>query len=89
MNIEEVLGPNLPKEMRPHRMEPRFVSWLPGAPISDPTSYPDAVSAAIALGYEGCVGFLSEEPAPPVATKLDYSQPLPEIMSRTKRGGRK
>jgi hypothetical protein len=80
-NIVEVLGVNLPREMKPYRMEPRFVAYLPGEDVSEPTSYPEAVSAAIALGDQGCVGFVRDEPEP---VAVDYSKPLPGILSRRK-----
>lgn len=80
-HIVEILGVNLPQGMKPYRMESRFVAWAPGEAVSEPTSYPDAVRTAIAIGDRGCVGFVSDEPAPaPVA--LDYSKPLPGILSR-------
>jgi hypothetical protein len=86
MNVVEITSPNLSKEMKPRRHEPRFVSWVPGGPFSDPTSYPEALREAIALGDEGCVGFVSTEKEPaPVAAAIDYSKPLPGLISRKKK----
>jgi hypothetical protein len=86
MPIIEILEVNLPAEMRAHRLEDRFVAWLPGGPIGDSASYPDAVREAIALGAEGCVGFLvADEPVTTApASKPDYSEPVPSILSRRK-----
>jgi hypothetical protein len=90
MPIIEILEVNLPAEMRAHRLEDRFVAWLPGGPIGAPASYPDAVREAIALGAEGCVGFLvADEPVSAASAVPDYTKPLPAILSKTKRGGRK
>jgi hypothetical protein len=63
MNIVEVLGPNLSHEQKPHRQAARFVAYVPGGTVGDAESYADAVRTAIALGDDGCVGFLTSEPA--------------------------
>jgi hypothetical protein len=84
-HIIEILSVNLPKEMKSYRMGDRFVAWLPGEAVSEPTSFPDAVRAAIALGDKGCIGFVCDEPAPAVPVSVDYSKPLPGILSRKKR----
>jgi hypothetical protein len=86
MNVVEITSPNLSSEMKPHRHEPRFVSWVPGGPFGDPTSYREAVCAAIDLGDDGCVGFVSDEQAPvAAAVKVDWSQPRPSIISRKRK----
>ena len=78
MNIEEV-GVNLSAQQKPHRHDNRFVAYVPGGTVGDPEPFADAVRAAIALGDEGCVGFLADEPVP---VAIDYRQPLPGILSR-------
>jgi hypothetical protein len=83
-NIVEILGVNLEPSMKPYRHDDRFVCWLPGEPISEQTSHPDAVRGAIALGDEGCVGFLADEPVAAAPVAVDYSKPLPGILSRRK-----
>jgi hypothetical protein len=80
-NIVEILSPNLSAEQKPHRHEACFVAYVPGGTVGDPETYSDAVRSAIALGYEGCVGFLVDPVAAP-AGKPNYREPLPEILSR-------
>jgi hypothetical protein len=88
--IIEILSPNLPLDLKQYRNEEKWCAYIrpeqPGALVS----YSEAVREAIALGANGCVGFVVVEPVSAVpAGKPDYSQPLPDILSRTKRGGRK
>ena len=86
-NIIEIETVNLPRELKPFKDDERFVAWLPGEPVSEPTSYQDAVRTAIALGDRGCVGFLVDEPAPavPAPVALNYSKPLPGILSKKRK----
>jgi hypothetical protein len=80
VNIVEILCPNLSAEQKPYRLDNRFVAYVPGGTVGDPEPYADAVRTAIALGPQGCVGFVvTPEPAP---VAIDYSQPLPGILSR-------
>ena len=91
-NIIEIETVNLPREMRQFRGEDRFVAYAPDGYVSEPTDYSSAVRLACGMRADACVGFLPGEPEPVTAApagKPDYSQPLPEILSRTKRGGRK
>jgi hypothetical protein len=84
-HIVEVEGVNPPRELRQFRLDDRWVAYTDLEHPGVPTSYSEAVREAIALGINGCVGYVIEEPAP-VVSKPDYSKPLPSLLSRKKRG---
>jgi hypothetical protein len=84
--IIEILSPNLPSELKQYRDEQRWCAYINPEQPGDLMSYPEAVREAIALGIEGCVGYVEElEPQAAVVPTPDYSEPVPSYLSRRKR----
>ena len=82
-NVIEVEGPSLPRELRQHKQDDRWVAYSSDGYTSEAVSYSEAIRLANARGgSDTCVGFLVEQPAP---AAVDYSKPLPAILSRKKR----
>jgi hypothetical protein len=78
--ITEILSPNA-LEVRKHGHKEAFCAYLNPQQPGELTTYQNAVREAIALGADGCVGYV-EETAP---AAIDYNHPLPGILSRKKR----
>jgi hypothetical protein len=70
------------REQHRNRLEPRWVSYLPGGYTSEPQAFKDAMQEAI--DKDLYIGFMEEIPDPIVAPKPDYSKPLPSVISRKK-----
>jgi hypothetical protein len=80
--IVEILTVNLPQEMKPFRMEERFIAYSNPNEPGELMSFPEARRAYLGLGDEGHLGFIADDPAP---SKPDYSQPVPSLLSKKKR----
>jgi hypothetical protein len=84
--VIEILGPNLPKEMRGSIQDDRFIAYTEGFQ-SEAMPYFDAVRTANGLDGLPSVGFIAddEEPMAAAVSTPDYSEPVPSYMSRRKR----
>jgi hypothetical protein len=83
-NIVEIESVSLPRELRQYRDDDRWVAFNPDGYVSEAVSYSEAIRLANGRGgaYTS-VGYLVEEPAP-VAVAVDWSKPLPGLISRKK-----
>jgi hypothetical protein len=79
-NVVEVESVSLPRELRQYRGDERWVAFSPDGYVSEAVSYSEAIRLANGRGgADTSVGFLVE---PEPASKPDYSQPLPAILSK-------
>jgi hypothetical protein len=75
--IIEIETPNDPL-VRQHGQAARFCAYVTMSRPGKLTTYPAAVREAIELGANACVGYVEE----PVV--VDYSAPVPSVLSRRK-----
>jgi hypothetical protein len=81
--IVEIFTVNLPSEMKPFRLEERFVYYSNPNEPSEPMSFPEARRGYMGLGDEGHLAFVSDD------VKPDWSEPLPGILSKKGKQGKR
>ncbi len=69
MNIIEIEGPNLPRDLKPFRDDERFCAYEPGGHVSEAMPFSDAMRQAAGMGGDARVGFVPEDYQPPAPAR--------------------